>query len=140
MIKKTITFVDYEGNERTEDFWFNLNKAEIMEMELLTEGGIEKMIKNIVSSQDLPSLVSLFKKIILKSYGEKSPDGRRFIKNDELTESFTQTEAYSQLFMELATDSDAASAFINGIIPDDIEVDSEEIQKRLIDTPEKKDE
>lgn len=131
MIKKTITFVDYEGNERTEDFWFNLNKAEIMELELLTTGGMEKLIHNIVSSQDTPSLVQLFKKLILKSYGEKSADGRRFIKNDEMREAFTQTEAYSQLFMELATDADAASAFINGIIPNDIDINDDEVKERL---------
>lgn len=128
MIKKTITFTDYDGNERTEDFWFNLSKAEIMEMELLTEGGMEKMIKNVIDAQDVPTLVKLFKKLILSSYGEKSADGRRFIKSDELTNQFTQTEAYSQLFMELATNSDAAAAFVNGIVPSDVDITDAELK------------
>ena len=131
MLKKTIEFVDYDGNKRKEDFWFNLSKAEIMEMELLQDGGLEKLIQKIISTQDLPELVKLFKALILKSYGEKSPDGRRFIKNDKLTEEFTQTEAYSQLFMELATDSDAAAKFVNGIIPSDIDISDERLQAEV---------
>lgn len=131
MLKKTITFTDYDGNERTEHFWFNLSKAEIMEMELLTEGGMEQMIQNVIDAQDVPTLVKLFKDLILKSYGEKSPDGRRFIKNDKLTEEFTQTEAYSQLFMELATDADAATKFVNGIIPDDIDVNDPNLKAKI---------
>ena len=117
MLKKTITYTDYEGNERTEDFYFNLSKAEILEMDLSASGGLEKLIRRIISEQNGEKIVKIFKEIILKAYGEKSLDGKRFIKNDELTEAFTQTEAYSQLFVELATDSDAAAAFINGIIP-----------------------
>lgn len=131
MLKKTIEFVDYDGNKRKEDFWFNLSKAEIMEMELLQDGGLEKLIQKIISTQDLPELVKLFKALILKSYGEKSPDGRRFIKNDKLTEEFTQTEAYSQLFMELATDSDAAAKFVNGIVPSDIDISDERLQAEV---------
>lgn len=131
MLKKTIEFVDYDGNKRKEDFWFNLSKAEIMEMELLQDGGLEKLIQKIISTQDLPELVKLFKALILKSYGEKSPDGRRFIKNDKLTEEFTQTEAYSQLFMELATDSDAAAKFVNGIIPSDVDISDERLQAEV---------
>lgn len=119
MLKKTITYTDYEGNERTEDFYFNLTQAEILEMELSSTGGLEKMIQKIVAEQDGARITKIFKDIILKAYGEKSLDGRRFIKNDELTEAFTQTEAYSQLFVELATDSDAAADFINGIVPHD---------------------
>lgn len=117
MLKKTITFTDYDGNQRTEDFYFNLSKAEIAEMELTTAGGLEKMINRIVSEQDGQRIISLFKDLVLKSYGKKSDDGRRFIKNQELREEFSQTEAYSELFMELATDSDAAAAFVNGIVP-----------------------
>ena len=131
MLKKTIEFVDYDGNKRKEDFWFNLSKAEIMEMELLQDGGLEKLIQKIISTQDLPELVILFKALILKSYGEKSPDGRRFIKSDKLTEEFTQTEAYSQLFMELATDSDAAAKFVNGIIPSDVDISDERLQAEV---------
>lgn len=117
MLKKTITYMDYEDNELTEDFRFNLTEAEIAEMEMSAQGGMEKMIKRIVDARDSEKLVKLFKELILKAYGEISPDGKRFIKSKELSEAFSQTEAYSQLFMELATDADAASAFVNGIMP-----------------------
>lgn len=117
MLKKTITYVDYNGAERTEDFYFNLSKAEVMEMEMSTSGGLAEMIKKIVASQDAPAIIKIFKDLILKSYGEKSPDGKRFIKSEEIATSFSQTEAYSQLFMELATNADEAAKFVNGIIP-----------------------
>lgn len=117
MLKKKITYTDYNGTERTEDFYFNLTKAEIMEMELGTSGGLAEMIQRIVDAQDAPSIIKVFKDLILKAYGEKSPDGKRFIKSTEISESFSQTEAYSQLFMELATDSVAAAEFVNGIMP-----------------------
>lgn len=120
MLKETITYVDYNGNERTEDFYFNLTKAEIMEMEMGTTGGLAEMIKRIVAAQDAPAIIKVFKDLILKAYGEKSADGKRFVKNKEIAESFAQTEAYSQLFMKLATDADAASNFVNGIVPSDI--------------------
>lgn len=117
MLKKTIKYTDYNGTERTEDFYFNLSAAEITEMELSTTGGLVAMLENVVKAQDGPSIVKIFKEIVLKSYGEKSPDGKRFIKSKELSEAFSQTEAYSKLFMELATDADAAAAFINAVIP-----------------------
>ena len=117
MLKKTITYTDYNGVERKEDFYFNLTKAEIMEMEMSISGGLTEMINRIVAAQDAPAIVKIFKELILKAYGVKSPDGKRFIKSDELATEFAQTEAYSQLFMELATDADAASAFVNGIVP-----------------------
>ena len=117
MLKKTITSVDFNGNERTEDFYFNLTKAEVMEMEMSTVGGLSEMIQKIVSAQDTPSIIKVFKDLILRSYGEKSADGKRFIKTPEMAESFSQTEAYSVLFMELATDAEEAAAFVNGIIP-----------------------
>lgn len=120
MIKKTITYTDYNGNERTEDFYFNLSKAEVLEMELSTEGGLEEMGKKLIAGKDLPNSVKIFKDLILKSYGEKSPDGKRFVKSDELSDAFSQTEAYSNLFVELATDSDAAAKFFNGVIPSDL--------------------
>lgn len=121
MLKKTITYRDYNDVERTEDFYFNLTKAEIMEMELGTTGGFTEMVQKIIDTQDIPQIAKIFKDLVLKAYGEKSPDGRRFIKNDEIRDGFAQTEAYSDLFMELSTNPDAASAFINGIIPDNIE-------------------
>lgn len=120
MLKKSITYVDYNGTSRTEDFYFNLTKAEITEMEMSTEGGLAEMINRIVAAQDTRGIIKVFKELILKAYGEKSPDGRRFVKSDELSVAFSQTEAYSALFMELATDADAASAFVNGIMPADM--------------------
>lgn len=117
MLKKTITYTDYNGVERTEDFMFNLTKAEILEMQLTKDGGMDAAIKKIVDAKDAPEIMKVFKDLILKSYGIVSDDGRRFIKSKEISDSFAQTEAFSMLFMELATDTDAASAFVNGIVP-----------------------
>jgi hypothetical protein len=124
MLKKTIKYTDYNGVERTEDFHFNLTKAELMEMELSTTGGLTETIQSIVQAQDTPSIIKIFKKLVLDAYGQKSADGRRFIKNDELKAEFEQTEAYSILFMELATDADAAAKFVNGIVPSNMNVDA----------------
>lgn len=120
MLKLTKTYTDYNGVERTEDLYFNLSKAEIMEMEMSTSGGLAETITKIVAAQDTPAIIKIFKELILKSYGEKSPDGKRFIKSEEISTAFSQTEAYSQLFMELATDADAAAKFVNGIVPADV--------------------
>lgn len=120
MIKKTITYRDFNDVERTEDFYFHMTKAEIMEMELGTTGGFAEMIKKIVAAQDQPTLMKIFKDFVLKAYGEKSADGRQFIKSEQLSTAFAQTEAYSQLYMELITDADAASKFINGVVPADV--------------------
>lgn len=117
MLKKTITYVDYNGVERTEDFYFNLSKAEVAEMELSVQGGFSKMLEEIIASKDNVQIVNLFKQMVLKSYGEKSPDGRRFIKSDEIAQAFAQTEAYSEIFMELALNEDKAAEFVNGILP-----------------------
>lgn len=121
MIKKTITYTDYNNVERTEDFYFNLTKAELMEMELSITGGMVELVQRIVAAQDMPSIIKVFKDIICKSYGRKTPDGKRFEKTDELLTEFTQTEAYSQLFMELATNDKLAAEFINGIMPSDVQ-------------------
>ena len=118
MVVKKIKYTDFNGVEREEEFMFNLTEAEITEMELTTDGGLSDSIKKIISAQDTPQIIETFKMLLLKSYGEKSADGRRFIKSDELSKEFTQTNAYSQLFMELAYDDKAAVAFINGIIPE----------------------
>lgn len=117
MLVKEIKYTDFNGNERTEKFYFNLTKAEIMEMEMSTSGGMAEMINKIVETQNAPEIIKIFKELILKAYGEKSADGKRFIKSDELRDEFSQTEAYSQLFMELATDAEAAANFVNGIMP-----------------------
>jgi hypothetical protein len=117
MIKKTITYTDYDGNERTEDFYFNLSRAELIDMNFSTEGGLDKTLEKITKEKDVVKIAEMFKKFILASYGEKSGDGKRFIKSPELTEAFSQTEAYSELYMELYTDPDAAAAFFTGVIP-----------------------
>ena len=124
MLKKTITYTDYNGVERTEDFYFNLTKAELMEMEIGTTGGMADMIKRIVDAKDAPAIIRVFKDLVLKAYGVKSDDGRRFMKTKpdgtRYADDFKETEAYSQIFMELATDADAAAKFINGIVPADL--------------------
>lgn len=121
MIKETITYEDFNGNERTEDFYFNLTKAEITEMQLSTTGGFDEMVKKIIAAQDTPALIDIFKKLVLKAYGEKSDDGKRFMKKGgALAEEFAETNAYSELFMKLATDSEAAIRFINGVVPADL--------------------
>ena len=117
MLKKTIEFIDYNGVTRKEDHYFNFSEAEITEMELSTVGGLSEMINSIVKAQDGPAIMKMFKDIILGAYGVKSPDGREFIKSDEISKKFSQTEAYSKLFMELVTDAEAAAAFVNGIVP-----------------------
>lgn len=120
MLKKTITYTDYNGTERKEDFYFNLTKAEIMEMELGTTGGFAEMIQRVIDAQDGPTIIKIFKDLVLKAYGEKTADGKRFVKSKEISDAFAQTEAYSSLFMELATDAKAAAEFVNGIIPADM--------------------
>ena len=121
MLKKTIEYVDYDGNTRKEDFYFNFSEAELAEMELKVPGGMSATLNRIINSRDDTELVRIFKDLILQSYGEKSPDGKRFIKSEELSKAFTQTEAYSKLFMELASDSQAASDFVKAIIPASIQ-------------------
>lgn len=123
MLKKEITYTDYNDVERKETYYFNLSKAEIMEMEMSTIGGFAEMIQKVVDAQDTPSIIKIFKDLILRAYGEKSPDGKRIIKSEELSTAFSQTEAYSVLFMELATNAEAAAAFVNGIMPSDVKVD-----------------
>ena len=117
MLKKTITYNDYNEVTHTETYYFNLSKAECMEMEMSTSGGLTEMINKIIETQDVPAIIKIFKDLILKAYGVKSPDGKRFIKSEELSTAFAQTEAYSVLFMELATNAEEASAFVNGIMP-----------------------
>lgn len=129
MITKTIKYTDYNGTEREERFMFNLTKAELMEMEMGTTGGLAEMIQKIVETKDAPAIINIFKDLVLKAYGKKSDDGRRFIKSKEISEEFSQTEAYSQLFMELATDADKAAEFIKGIIPGDIDLSNVDIKQ-----------
>lgn len=117
MLKKVISYTDFDGVDRTETFYFNLTKSEIVEMEMSIDGGLAKMVESIVAAQDKPHMIAIFKDFILKSYGEKSPDGKRFVKSPELSTAFSQTMAYDQLFMEIANDGTAAANFINAIVP-----------------------
>lgn len=121
MLKKTITYTDYDGLERTEEFRFNLTKAELMDMELTTVGTFSKLMQKIIDEKDTVRLAKYFKELILKSYGVKSDDGKRFIKSPELSEAFSQTEAYSELYMELLGNSEYAVKFIQQVMPKDLD-------------------
>ena len=139
MYKKTLTYTDFNGVERTEDFYFNFTKAELMDLQLSTDGGLLDVIKKIINSKDTPALIKLFKEIILKAYGVKSEDGKKFKKSDEIREDFASTEAYSEIYMELAVNADAASEFINGILPADLAAQANDaIAKGEIDEDTKK--
>lgn len=117
MLAKKISYMDYNGNQREDTFYFNLNKAEIMEMELGVVGGMTQLINMMIAQEDGPGLAKFYKDMILKAYGEKSLDGKRFVKNQELRDAFEQTDAYSELYMELVTDQEKASEFVKGIMP-----------------------
>ena len=117
MYKITETYTDYDDNQRTEDFYFNYSQAELADMQFSVPGGLAGMIDKIIKTNDTPELVKLFRELIQKAYGEKSNDGRRFIKSPELTKEFTETVAYSQIYIRLATDSKAAQEFINKVVP-----------------------
>lgn len=121
MYVKKISYTDYDGHKREEEFYFNLTKAECLTLEMGTSGGITKMINQLIAAQDIPELLKVYTDIVTKSYGEKSPDGKRFIKSKELTEAFMQTEAFSDFFVEISTNAKAASTFVNGIIPKDLD-------------------
>lgn len=137
MLSKTIKFEDWDGVEREEVHYFNLSESELMEMEMSTPGGFANSMRAMISMKDAPKLMSTFKMLILKSYGEKSADGRRFVKSEELSREFSQTPAYDQLFMELVTDADKASAFVNGIVPKKLaeQAQSAEVQEQLKNHP-----
>ena len=115
MYKKSITYIDFDGIERTDDFYFNLTPAEIVELDNSEIGGLENFLNKIINEEDNVQIVKMFKQFILMAYGEKSPDGRRFIKSKELSDAFSQTQAYSDLFIELASDANSAAEFVNGV-------------------------
>lgn len=127
MIKKTVTYKDFDNQERTEDFYFNLTKAELTEMEMSLNGGLSTLLAKIIRERDNKQLIEYFKRIVLDSYGKKSLDGRNFLKNDEIRNEFASTMAYSEIFMELASDDKAAADFINGILPSDL---ADEVKKQ----------
>ena len=117
MLKKTITYTDYDGLERTEEFRFNLTKAELVDMELTTAGTFSETMKRIIAEKDIIRIAKLFKELLLKSYGVKSDDGKRFVKSPELSEAFSQTEAYSDLYIELLSNSEDAAKFFAEVAP-----------------------
>lgn len=117
MFKDTVTYEDYNGNMRTETLYFNLSRAEVIQMEMSVNGGLGSFLENIVKSEDMPAIVEQFTKIIKMSYGVKSDDGKRFIKSDEISETFVQSEAFSEFFMKIISDEDYAAKFVNGIMP-----------------------
>jgi hypothetical protein len=123
MYKHTVTYTDYNGNEQTEDLYFNLSKAEVAEMQLTYPQGLDKYVESIMGDEDkgieanIPEMTRFFKELMLKSYGVKSEDGRRFIKNDKLREEFLQTEAYSEMFYALLTDENTMTTFVKNVMP-----------------------
>lgn len=117
MIKENMTYVDFNGNERNEDFYFNLTEAEALDMEMSTTGTLSQKIKSIMDSQDQPEIIKLFKEIILAAYGVKSPDGKYFVKNEKVRQEFESTQAFSDLYIKLASDANAAANFVNGVVP-----------------------
>lgn len=130
MLKKTITYVDYNDNKITEDFYFNLSKSELAEMEMSKAGGFADLLKKVINTQDMPALAKIFKEFILKAYGEKSDDGRRFVKSPELSKAFSETPAYDGLFVELMSDEDKAAEFFMAIIPSEY-ANSKEFKEQL---------
>lgn len=117
MIAKTITYTDYNGNERTETYHFNLTAAELIEMGFTAGGGMDTILRQAVDTNDVKRLCEIFKDILIKSYGVKSLDGKHFIKNQENIDDFIYSEAYSYIFTELATNPQAATDFINKVVP-----------------------
>lgn len=117
MYKKTMTYKDFDGNERTEDFYFNLTPQECTEMQLSTKGGFANYVQRILDAKDTPEIIKTFKELIDVTYGVKSPDGRKFVKNEEVLADFKATQAYSDLYMLLGTNDDAAAEFVNAVIP-----------------------
>lgn len=128
MLKITKTYEDWNEIEVTSDFYFNLTEAEITELQIGTVGGFAETIEKIINAKDQSELIKIFKDLVLLAYGEKSADGKRFMKNDEVKQGFVENPAYSIIFMELVSDSEKAAAFINGIMPKS--VDKAEFQKK----------
>lgn len=118
MLKKTYTYTDYNGVERTESFYFHFTEAEILDMEMSTEGGFAERVQRIIDAKDQAALMKLIKQFVIDAYGVKSDDGRRFIKNEEVKTAFLECPAFSDIFMDMVTNDELAAEFINGVIPD----------------------
>lgn len=128
MLKREIKYENFDGNEVTDTYYFNLTRSEMIELEVGYKDGLEAALRRIIETNDRQKLIAEFKNLVLLSYGVKSDDGKRFIKSDQLREEFTQTPAYDALFMELATNDDAAATFIKGIVPKDFSKEMDKIQ------------
>lgn len=135
MLKRDITYEDFNGDTVTEVFYFNLTKSELIELQVSYDGGLEAVIQRIVKAEDLRALVSEFKKLILLSYGERTADGKRFVKNDDVREAFSQTAAYDKLFVELSTDDEAAVKFVEGIMPFDMVQEAKKAEAETVPIP-----
>lgn len=133
MLKKVIKYTDYNGVEREEPFYFNLSKAELVELEMSVNGGLTEFITRVVQTQDQTELIKLFKRFILMAYGEKSDDGKRFIKSEEISANFAATEAYSELFMELMSSTEKMTEFVNALAPAGVSVNEAEAKKFIED-------
>lgn len=135
MLTKTIEFVDFNGNKRKENHYFNLTKSEIMKMEMSTKGGLTEMINNVISAQDTPAILKIFEDLVEASYGRKDADGRGFVKSKEIFNEFKFTNAYDELFIELISDPQKAADFFNGLVPADLaEKVKEEMDKQQLTT------
>jgi hypothetical protein len=132
MLKHDITYENFDGEQVTETFYFNLTKTEIIELEVGYDGGLEATIKRIIAANENRKLVAEFKKIVLLAYGVKSEDGKRFIKSDQIREEFSQTAAYDELFIKLASDADYAADFIKGILPKGMAAEIEKNEKAQV--------
>lgn len=128
MLKKTISYEDYNGNNVTESFYFHLSKPELIELEVDYDGGLATAINRIVETDNNKELIAIFKRIISLAYGIKSDDGKRFMKSDDIRDDFLSSAAYSELFMELATEADAAAEFIKGLLPSDMAAEADKFQ------------
>lgn len=138
MLKKTMTYEDYNGETVTEDFYFSISKAELIELEIKSgEGGYSGLLKKIIASQDNVAMLATFKDIIAMSVGRRSDDGKRFVKSDEIMMDFQQSPAYDQLLLSFYTDENAAVEFVTGIVPNDMaEAVKKGALKGLEETPE----
>ena len=133
MLKKTITYTDYDGMERTEDFWFNLSKTELTKLDAELPGGVLGVLRKIIDKKDRKALVDFIETLILRSYGEKTLDGKRFAKTPDMAEEFMQTPAYDELFMSILSDTDSQTSFINGVIPQSMAKDIEQTDKKQVE-------
>ena len=133
MLKKTITYTDYDGMQRTEDFWFNLSKTELTKLDAELPGGVLGVLRKIIDKKDRKALVDFIETLILRSYGEKTLDGKRFVKTPDMAEEFMQTPAYDELFMSILSDTDSQTSFINGVIPQSMAKEIEQTDKKQVE-------